>query len=158
MASSTSTPNFDILPATWRDLIALRRLEEVCFGPDAWPLVDLLAALTAPGMVRLKAGVNGDGNSGDVLAGFVGGDARARDGTGWITTIGVLPAYRRLGLASLLLDRCERSMGQPRVRLCVRASNDGAIQLYQKRGYHKVSVWARYYSGGEDALVLERVL
>ena len=152
------TPSFQILPATWRDLMAVRRLEEACFGPDAWPLIDLLAALTAPGVVRLKAMIVDAPGVDDVLAGFVGGDPRARDGIGWITTIGVLPAYRRAGLASRLLDECEQIMGQPRVRLFVRKSNEGAIRLYTLRGYRQVSVWARYYNGGEDALVLERVL
>jgi ribosomal protein S18 acetylase RimI-like enzyme len=40
----------------------------------------------------------------------------------------------------------------------VRKSNTGAIRLYAERGYRYVTVWARYYSGGEDALVMEKTL
>lgn len=144
------TTRYSIQTADWRDLLALRRVEEICFGLDAWPVVDLLMVLALPGVVRLKAVVD------DTMVGFVSGDVRRRERTGWITTIGVLPEYRRLGIASALLDQCEQLMGQPAVRLCVRKSNAGAIQLYGKRGYQFVSLWNRYYSGGEDALVLEK--
>lgn len=144
------TTHYTIQAADWRDLLALRRVEEICFGLDAWPLMDLLMVLTLPGVTRLKAVVDGE------MVGFVSGDVRRRERTGWITTIGVLPEYRRLGIATALLDLCEAQMGQPAVRLCVRKSNTGAIQLYAQRGYQFVSVWNRYYSGGEDALVLEK--
>ncbi len=147
---TSQAAHYTLQTADWRDLLALRRVEEICFGLDAWPLVDLLMVLTLPGVTRLKAVVNGE------MVGFVSGDVRRRERTGWITTIGVLPEYRRLGIATALLDECEAQMGQPAVRLCVRKSNTGAIQLYAQRGYQFVSVWNRYYSGGEDALVLEK--
>lgn len=146
-----AAPLFTIQRANWRDLMALKRLENVCFGADSWPVIDLVTVLTLPGVVRLKAV---EENS---MAGFVGGDPRPREDLGWITTIGVLPRYRRQGIATALLDRCEEQMAMGRVRLCVRRSNQGAIQLYLDRGYRQVSVWANYYSGGEDALVLEKI-
>ena len=147
--AETSIP-FEIHTAGWRDLMALRRLEELCFDLDAWPLVDLLGVLTLPGIVRLKALM------GNELVGFVAGDIRPRERLGWITTIGVEPKYRRMGIANHLLDLCETGMGQPKVRLCVRKSNVGAIRLYAQRGYRHVSEWKNYYNGGEDALVLEK--
>ncbi len=146
------SPSYSIQTAGWRDLMALRRLEDACFDLDAWPLIDLLGVLTVPGVVRLKAVV------GDEMVGFVSGDIRQRERLGWITTIGVLPEHRRKGIANHLLDLCETGMGQPAVRLCVRKSNAGAIQLYLRRGYQQVAVWGRYYRGGEDALVLEKKL
>jgi len=147
--AETSIP-FEIHKAGWRDVRALRRLEEVCFDLDAWPVVDLLGVLTLPGIVRLKALMENE------LVGFVAGDVRPREHLGWITTIGVLPQYRRMGIANQLLDLCEAGMGQPKVRLCVRKSNVGAIRLYAQRGYQHVAVWNHYYNGGEDALVLEK--
>lgn len=138
--------------ANWRDLLALRRLEEVCFAADAWPLVDLLAVLSLPNVIRIKAVAGGQ------MIGFVAGDVRARERLGWITTIGVLPEYRRQRVASALLDQCEPLLGQPAVRLCVRKSNSAAIRLYAERGYRYVTVWERYYSGGEAALVMEKTL
>jgi ribosomal protein S18 acetylase RimI-like enzyme len=141
---------FSIVSATWRDLMPLRRLEEICFDRDAWPLIDLIAVLTMPNIVRLKA------TSDEHMVGFIAGEPRLPEQIGWITTIGVAPEFRRLGVATSLLDLCEGQMGLPFVRLCVRRSNFGAIRLYSNRGYRQVSVWANYYSGGEDALVLEK--
>lgn len=145
---STPAP-FVLQTATWRDLPALRSLEHACFGQDAWPLPDLLAALTVPGIVRVKAVVDGK------MVAFAAGDPRDAS-TGWITTIGVLDAYRRMGIATALLDACEQGMRRDSIRLCVRRSNAGAIRLYLGRGYRQVSVWPGYYIDGEDALVLEK--
>jgi ribosomal-protein-alanine N-acetyltransferase len=143
-------PPFQIVQASWRDLSALRKLEQVCFGVDAWPIFDLIGVLSFPGIVRIKAT-----NPSDELIGFVAGDVDQQKRLGWITTIGVFPAYRRAGIASALLDECEMQMGMPRVRLSVRRSNQPAIDLYEKRGYRLVDVWPKYYTSGEDALVLE---
>ncbi|MCL4562905.1 MAG: GNAT family N-acetyltransferase [Chloroflexi bacterium] len=142
---------FQIQTATWRDLNTLREIENVCFGEDAWPLWDLVAALTLPGIVRLKALSNGR------MVGFISGDSRPAERLGWITTLGVLPAYRRQGIAAALLKDCEEKISLPRIRLCVRRNNDGAIQLYHKFGYTQVGVWPNYYQDREDALVLEKV-
>jgi ribosomal protein S18 acetylase RimI-like enzyme len=141
---------FTIQPASWRDLGELRVLEQECFGKDAWPLFDLIGILTFPGIVRLKAVVD------DRMAGFIGGDMRPREGVGWITTIGVSSPYRRQGMAFALLAACEEAMGLPFVRLCVRRSNLGAQQLYQKAGYQPSAVWSQYYDDKEDALVLQK--
>jgi len=145
---STPIP-FSILTANLKDLPALRELERICFGADAWPLLDLISVLTMPGIVRLKSVVNGK------MTGFVGGDFHRNDGMGWITTICVMPQYQHQGMGSALLAACERQMGQPVVRLSVRISNLGAIHLYQQKGYRQVDIWRQYYMDHEDALVLE---
>ncbi len=143
---------FSLLPATWRDLRELRALEKICFDLDAWPLFDLIGVLTFPGVLRWKAVID------DRMVGFAAADVRRSEKTGWIVTIGVLPQYRRLGVASALLDQCERGLTVPQVRLCVRRSNQAAIRLYLQRGYTQVDVWSGYYIGGEDALVLKKML
>ncbi len=141
-----------ITQAHLRDLADLRKLEQACFDLDAWPLFDLIGVLTFPGIVRLKAVLN------DMMVGFVAGEHRSDENTGWITTIGVLPEFRRMGIASVMLDVAEQRIGSPYIRLTVRRSNLDAIALYEKRGYRQVSVWRRYYSGGEDGLVLEKLM
>lgn len=150
----TSSPpkenRFQIEPATWRDLNAVRNVERACFEDDAWPLLDLIAALTFPDVIRLKVTIDGQ------VVAFAGGDIRRNQKMGWITTIGVLPEYRRRGIAAALLVASEAALGQPRVRLCVRRSNYGAIQLYDKYGYEQVGVWPGYYEDSEDALVMEK--
>lgn len=141
---------FQVEHASWQDLNDLRKLEEICFGDDSWPLWDLIAVLTLPKIIRLKVMVDGK------MAGFVAGDPHTHEGIGWIATLGVLPEYRRLGIAAALLEACERELDLPSLRLSVRRSNEPAIALYRKFGYQMIDVWRNYYHSGEDALVLEK--
>ena len=150
-----SPPEYRILPAGWRDLGALRYLEKVCFPKDVWPLLDLIGVLTLPNVIRLKA-VRNDPISGDQMIGFVAGDKRS-SALGWIATIGVLPAYRRQGVASALLKECETRLEVAQIRLSVRLGNTGAIQLYEEFGYQRVDIWPNYYQDGTDALVFEKL-
>src|SRR5512145_1245373 len=133
----------EIQPAGLRDLGALRRLEHACFEKDAWPIFDLVAVLTWPEVIRLKAVEGGN------LIGFVAGDPRPSQGYAWIATIGVDPGYQRRGIGRSLLRACEEQIKQPRVRLTVRMSNNGAISLYQQEGYRTFDVWKAYYNDGE---------
>jgi ribosomal-protein-alanine N-acetyltransferase len=141
----------NILPANLRDLGQLRHVEQTCFPKDAWPLLDLVAVLTFPEVVRLKAVVD------DRMVGFIAGDPRRSEGMAWIATLGVLPEYRRQGIARLLLLECEQRLNSARLRLCVRMENTPAIQLYEKEGYQRVSTWTKYYNDGGDALVMEKI-
>ena len=149
--SSTAAGSAAVIePASWRDLSPLRHLEQVCFPQDVWPLFDLIGVLTFPGVVRLKATHAGE------MVGFIAADVRRHEDLAWISTLGVLPEFRRQGLGSRLLLTCEQQLPISRVRLSVRATNDPAIQMYKLRGYQHHGVWKRYYTDGEDALVLEK--
>jgi ribosomal-protein-alanine N-acetyltransferase len=141
----------NILPANLRDLGQLRHVEQTCFPKDAWPLLDLVAVLTFPEVVRLKAEVDGR------MVGFIAGDPRRSEGMAWIATLGVLTEYRRQGIARLLLLECEQRLNSARLRLCVRMENTPAIQLYEKEGYQRVGTWTKYYNDGGDALVMEKI-
>lgn len=142
--------SMEITAASVLDLNALNKLERVCFARDAWPFLDLVAVLTFPDVVRLKAVENGQ------MIGFVAGDAHGPDGISWIATIGIVPEYRRRGIGRELLRACEARLTSPRIRLSVRASNDGAIRLYEQEGYERVEVWQGYYNDGEAAIVMEK--
>lgn len=143
--------NWSILKAGWRDYLQLNDLEKACFVPeDRWPFWDTLGVLTMPGMVRLKAVF------GDRMVGFVGGERNHVRRHGWVTTLGVLPDFRRRGIARGLLSACEVELSMPVVRLCVRESNKAAIRLYESAGYFLVGHWKRYYARGETALVFEK--
>jgi len=139
-------------PATWRDLSSLRNLERVCFPLDAWPLMDVVGVLAFPGVVRLKATQDGE------MIGFIAADIRRLQNMAWIATLGVLPDFRRQGIGSILLSSCEDLLRVARIRLSVRASNQPAQRLYSRFGYSRYDVWRRYYTDGEDALVLEKTL
>ncbi len=140
----------EIVAATLLDLNALNKLEHACFEKDAWPMLDLIAVLTFPDIVRLKAVEDAR------MIGFVAGDMHNPDGLGWIATIGIDPQYRRRGIGRELLRACEAKLRSPRIRLSVRASNDGAIRLYEQEGYQRVEVWQGYYNDGEAAIVMEK--
>jgi ribosomal-protein-alanine N-acetyltransferase len=143
------TSPYQIVPANWRDLNTLRQLEKVCFPQDAWPLLDLIGVLSFPNVVRLKAVHN------EQMIGFVAGDQKST-ALGWIATIGVLPEYRRQGIAVALLQDCENQMNVATIRLSVRLGNTGAIRLYENFGYQRVDFWPKYYQDGTDALVFEK--
>lgn len=151
-ASPGKVKSFSIVTASWRDLNALRQLEQVCFPQDAWPLWDLMGVLTLPNIVRLKAVVNGE------MIGFIAADVRRTERLAWIATIGVLPEYRRQGVGRALLLACEAKVATPSVRLSVRASNQPALSLYAQMDYYRAGIWPGYYHDGEDAIVLEKAL
>ncbi|HLI50252.1 MAG TPA: ribosomal protein S18-alanine N-acetyltransferase [Thermomicrobiaceae bacterium] len=75
-----------------------------------------------------------------------------------VTTIGVLPEFRGLGLGELLLSHL---FGEARRRraewltLEVRVSNSPAQSLYEKYGFTRQGLRRRYYSdNGEDAYIM----
>jgi ribosomal-protein-alanine N-acetyltransferase len=142
----------EILPASIRDLNALRKLERICFEKDSWPLFDLIAVLSFPDVVRLKAMED------HKMVGFVAGDPRPSQGFSWIATIAVLPGYRQRGIGRALLLACEAQLRTPRAKLSVRASNQSAISLYEQEGYRTSDIWKAYYNDGENAIVMEKSL
>ena len=152
MSENRSIPGsgIRIMPATWHDLRAVHRIEKVCFQADAWPLIDVLGALTIPQVLRYKA------QEAESLVGFIAADLRRAQATAWIATLAIMPDHRRKGIASRLLERCESNINLPLIRLSVRENNHPAIALYRKFGYQKVEIWKKYYRGGENALVLEK--
>ena len=142
--------NARIVPADWKDLNQLRRVEKLCFPKDSWPLFDLIGILTFPNVLRLKAVAD------DKMVGFVGIDIRTSQNQAWIATICVEPEYRRRGIASALLTESESKIRQPVIKLSVRASNKSAINLYRRFGYQEAEIWPGYYRDGENALVMEK--
>jgi ribosomal-protein-alanine N-acetyltransferase len=81
-----------------------------------------------------------------------------------LLTLCVNPEYQRLGhgrkLFMLLLDRATK-MDARECFLEVRASNEGAIQLYRSLGFTQIGERKNYYpgiEGREDALILSRNL
>jgi len=138
--------------ATWRDIKDLHQLEKICFQLDAWPLLDILGVLTIPQIIRYKAAEQ------EKLVGFIAVDLRRSQQTAWIATLAVLPNYRNSGIGSTLIQIIEEEVNLPKINLSVRQSNQPAIQLYQKHGYQQIDIWKKYYKGGDNALVFEKIL
>jgi len=82
-------------------------------------------------------------------------------GTGHITTIGVLPEHRRRGLAEKMLLKTEEALRLREimtVSLEVRISNIAAQSLYRGFGYTIVQRLNNYYNNGEDAFLMVKSL
>jgi len=74
--------------------------------------------------------------------------------------IAVAPEARGQGLGHALLEACQRDLageGLLHLFLEVRPSNDPAIRLYEACGWASCGRRHRYYTDGEDALLMQRL-
>lgn len=141
-----------ITSASLVDYPSLRRLEQACFGKDAWSFLELIAVLSYSEVARLKAV---EENS---MVGFIAGDPRPSEGWAWIATLAVDPKFQRRGIGRDLLRACEKKLNLPKIKLTVRTSNLAAIALYESEGYLMTDIWKGYYRDGEDGMVMEKNL
>lgn len=121
---------------------------------DAGAFSDLLASPQSEALVIVH---NGD-PSGFVLFRRAADEAE-------IITIGMLPPFRRKGLARALVSEMEKALrqhGTTQLFLEVALSNAAARALYRRAGFHEAGRRKDYYQrkGGEreDALVLRKTL
>ena len=78
-----------------------------------------------------------------------------------LESIAVSPEHRRKGIAELLIKSAMekvKEFGLVAVLLEVRETNAPAIRLYEKVGFEKISVRKKYYSDGENAVVMKKEL
>lgn len=125
-------------------------LEHEAMGSDAWG-------------DRLVADELGQRNrswwiaqAGSELVGYAGG--LVVDGELEILKIAVAPAWRRHGVARELITRVAedaRNLGAQTCSLEVRAANEGAQRFYETMGLSRIGVRPRYYSDGEDAVIMQ---
>lgn len=132
-----------------RHLPELEALERLSFPEDPWPLALLASALEGQGVLAL--GLLHEGSLRASALGRVVADEAE------LHSIAVHPAHRREGLGRLLLRQflaeVEEHQGRV-VWLEVRASNEAALRLYHQSGFRTTGRRPRYYSDGEDALLL----
>lgn len=82
------------------------------------------------------------------IAGFIIAHA-VRGKTGRILTLDIIPSARRLGLASLLMDECERRLRLfdcREIYLETAVNNEPALRLYRKFGYQVLRTLPDYYA------------
>jgi ribosomal-protein-alanine N-acetyltransferase len=78
---------------------------------------------------------------------------------GFVQTIAVAPERQGQGIGAQLLDALlahAASLPHKPISLEVRADNDVAQRLYERRGFRRTGLRRGYYPGGADALVLTR--
>ncbi|HJH73132.1 MAG TPA: tRNA (adenosine(37)-N6)-threonylcarbamoyltransferase complex transferase subunit TsaD [Eggerthellaceae bacterium] len=129
---------------------AVSALEAQVMGSDAWNEHLVADELPRPDRVWWAA------YDGEQLLGYAGG--WVVDGQVQILKVGVDPSQRRRGIARELLARVAadaRNLGAATCSLEVRAGNVGAQAFYEALGFHTLGTRPRYYSDGEDALIME---
>lgn len=76
-----------------------------------------------------------------------------------VLKVATMPPHRRKGFALRLMaiaeDHAVEVCGES-LTLEVRASNDGAIALYEGLRYHQAGVRRGYYQDGEDAVIMTK--
>jgi [ribosomal protein S18]-alanine N-acetyltransferase len=146
-----------------QDFETLWGIDQSCFPPgiaysrrELAIFVRLWRAFT---IVAETAPAQGQKNAAPPIAGFL--VAEGRRGSGHIITIDVLPAARRFGLGSQLLNAAEKRLladGSRSVYLETAVDNYSALAFYKRHHYSTVKTIPQYYSNGVDALVLVKDL
>ncbi len=81
-----------------------------------------------------------------------------KEAAGLIVSLAVSPEFRRRGHGGALLQHAlhELTKNIRLVELQVRVTDKDAVAFYEKWGFKVCSTIRRYYSDGEDALVMRR--
>ncbi|MFC7018806.1 MULTISPECIES: GNAT family N-acetyltransferase [Haloarcula] len=140
------------------DLLEIHRLEQSAF-PQPWPFSALESYLGEPGFLVAET----DDETLPAVAGYVIADTVPNHGTplGHVKDLAVRPECRRQGVATALLSRAVAvisAAGAGSVKLEVRADNHGARRLYRQFDFEHRKTIPNYYSNGNDALVMVRLL
>jgi ribosomal-protein-alanine acetyltransferase len=155
--ASDGTKEVTIGPVTPRDLQNLVNLERECFATEAYTERQMRDLLESPNAIAFLAKVDDD------IVGFAISLVEDFEGakTGHIVTIDVAVKHRRKGIGLTLLKAAEDALLQREVQIVyleVRADNNPALQLYNKRGYVKTEVLEDYYSAGVRAVRMMKQL
>ena len=137
-----------------RDFETLYEIDHQCFDPAiAYSRFDLRNYLRLSGADCVIAEASGE------TAGFL--VTAHENSVGAIVTIDVLAAYRRQGVATLLLAEAERRLaagGTRLIELETATDNASAIAFWKKHGYRTEGVKKQYYPDGRDAFTMTKQL
>lgn len=131
----------------------VRALEAKLYTSDAWSEAMLADDIARDNRTWWMALCDG------VLVGYAG--ALVVDGDMQVLKVSVTPAMQRRGIAGELMSRIaydSQNLAAKSASLEVRITNTGAIAFYETLGFHEVGVRPRYYSDGEDALIMSAPL
>lgn len=135
----------------FEDILRISELEMECFPKEPWSYRMLADSFENENFVGILCEENGE------IAGY-GGVTVGYD-TADIDNIAVSERYRGCGMGGVLLEelvRVARERGAAKIFLEVRVSNAVAMSLYLKHGFKGVYARTRYYTDGEDCLVMAR--
>lgn len=136
--------NYKIITATKDNVADILKIENVCFSVP-WSESSVRESLSNENSHFYLALADGE------TAGYIG--VQIFSGEGYVTNVGVLPEFRRRGIAKALIKRAlENEMEF--LTLEVRESNLPAIGLYEKLGFERVGVRPRFYREPEENAIL----
>jgi ribosomal-protein-alanine N-acetyltransferase len=75
-----------------------------------------------------------------------------------LVSVAVIPAARKKGVGQALLDHLIERLQTGSLKLEVRRSNEAALDLYRRNGFVQTGVAHSYYTDGEDAVLMEKVI
>lgn len=75
-----------------------------------------------------------------------------------LVSIAVIPESRKKGVGRALLENLLEKVQIGGMKLEVRRSNKVAIDLYRKNGFLQTGIAHSYYTDGEDAIQMEKVI
>jgi len=142
--------------ASIKQLDALHKIEEQCFDQEAFSKRQIAYLLTDYNTVALVAKADNG------IAGFIIAQVEVEENTefGHIITINVVPAFRKKGIGSKMMQEMEAILKQKGISEChleVREDNSPALKLYQNSGYQKIGRLEKYY-GKAHGLYLKKNL
>lgn len=144
------TQPLDIRRLTYADLAQVIAVERRAFTTP-WSLAMFVLELSKPTGICLAA------LRGERIVGYL---VCSRYDTVWhLMNVAVDDRLRRQGIAEALMDRLFELADRPgeQYTLEVRTSNESAIKLYEKRGFHAAGRRRGYYHDNrEDAVIMWR--
>ena len=161
--SGLHTESVDFVIRDYRatDFDRLWRIDQQCFPPGiAYTQMDLTGFITRRKAITVVA----EFAEGTEFAGGVAGFAVAQPirQIGRILTLDILPEARRFGLATRLMQDCEkrlRAVGCEQVYLETAVNNEPALMLYHKLGYEILRRLPLYYpTHALDAYLMGKAL
>ena len=127
---------------------AVAELEKQNFS-EPWPEIAVRSELTNKLSLWLVA------LDGETVVGYVGSQTVLQEAD--MMNIAVADSHRRQGIARALVEELIRQLDAYQLTLEVRASNAGAIALYESLGFNQVGLRKNYYhKPKEDALILRK--
>jgi ribosomal-protein-alanine N-acetyltransferase len=157
----TETVDFVIRDYRAADFDCLWRIDQMCFPPGiAYTQMDLTGFITRRKAITLVA----EFAAGSEFAGGIAGFAVAQPirKIGRILTLDIIPEARRFGLATRLMQECEkrlRALGSEQVYLESAVNNQPALDLYHKLGYEILRTLPLYYpTHALDAYLMGKLL
>ena len=140
------------------DLPVLVSMERVLFADSPWSMGQFKEEFKGVPNSRYFLVAT---NSEDQIVGYAAVLVVAPGVEADVLTVAVLPDYVRQGIATYFMNELEKwalLKQAPAMMLEVGVENVGAIALYEKLGYQKISTRDNYYGPGLDAFVMRKEL